>query len=226
MEYLRGESLAERINTGGALSPEDVATVVDHVARALTEAHARGIVHRDVKPENIILVEDGEHGFSAKLIDFGLAKPQKESAGTVAAGTPNYMSPEHLHGAPPSPALDIWGLAATAFCAMTNQTPFDGDTLADVFKVVCNDPLPIPSNVNPRVPPGFDDWFARACSRIPAGRFQTATDLSAALSEICRGHTHARSDAVPRATDADDLRTRILEDTMLLPGSKSARGEG
>jgi serine/threonine-protein kinase len=195
-----------------------VLACIDHVARALGEAHGHDIVHRDVKPENILCIEDIERsfGFSAKLIDFGLANV---SAGNgrpeigPTAGTPSYMSPEYLRAdVGPTPALDLWGVAATAFVAMTGIVPFDGATLHDVYRRVCMEPPPVPSRVAPHVPPGFDAWFARACSHDPDARFRTAAELAAALASACeRGATASRPDELggvsSMATEPDSART-------------------
>ncbi len=188
MEWLGGESLWERLQRSGPLPLDEVVVVLEQVAGALEDAHARGIVHRDVKPENILLVDDEEHaaGWSAKLVDFGLAKPDWAKASkALSAGTPAYMSPEHLLGeAAANPALDAWGLAATAFVAVTGEIPFDAPTLADVIRRVCEEPPPVPSRVS-RVPAGFDAWFARACARAPAARFGGPKELAAALAATC-----------------------------------------
>jgi serine/threonine-protein kinase len=168
--------------------------LVQQAARALAEAHAHGIIHRDVKPENILLVDDTERvPFSVKLIDFGLANPGQsprknvEGEAPLVAGTPSYMSPEYLRGeAAPNPLLDLWGLAATAYAAMTGQVAFDGPSLHAVFKQVCLDPLPVPSAKNDAVPTAFDAWFLRACARDPKSRYQTAAELSAALTSAMK----------------------------------------
>jgi len=188
MEYVAGESLWSRIERKGALPVDVVATIVEQTARALGEAHARGIVHRDVKPENILLADDPErppHGLSAKIIDFGLANfaTPLSGIGNAAsnAGTPAYMSPECLAGAPPSPALDLWGLAATAFAALTGHVAFDGETLQDTVNRVCTGPLPVPSSLRRDLPRAIDRWFERACAREPSRRFATAAELANAL---------------------------------------------
>jgi CheY-like chemotaxis protein/tRNA A-37 threonylcarbamoyl transferase component Bud32 len=217
MEYLGGESLRDRIVRLRVLPPAEVAEVVAHVAHALGEAHASGVVHRDVKPENVLLLEehDRPHGFLAKLIDFGLANPtaqRGEGARGPTAGTPNYMSPEYLRGEiGPTPALDLWGLAVTAFVAMTGALPFEGDVLHDVYRRVCEEELPIPSRITAGVSLAFDAWFARACARDPAARFATAAELASALALACAGEGGAGAEGVPEglpgmATEPDSER--------------------
>ncbi len=191
MEYLGGESLVDRIERLGALTPSQAANVVSEVARALTEAHDRGIIHRDVKPENIVLVDDPERpgGVTAKLIDFGLARPPVtpgDAATVEIAGTPCYMSPEHLRGeAFPNALLDLWALAATGYYALTATVAFDGSTLSEIVARVCAHPLPRPTATNALLPRAVDEWFARACSRRPSARFQTAMELASAFRKAC-----------------------------------------
>jgi serine/threonine-protein kinase len=204
MEYLEGESLSEAIIERGPLSAPEVGKIICQAARALTKAHAAGIVHRDLKPDNIFLARTDEPieglTYVVKLVDFGIAKIIEEPAapgaspnpmggptreGTVI-GTPNFMAPEQLAvGGAPGPLTDLWSLGACTFAAMTGRLPFEGDVLGDIVLKVCASPMPAPSNVNPKVPPGFDAWFARACSRDPAKRFQTADELAQALAGVC-----------------------------------------
>jgi serine/threonine-protein kinase len=203
MEFLDGESLSDAIIARGTLPPREVAQIMAQAARALTKAHSVGIVHRDLKPDNIFLARSHElfEGlpYVVKLVDFGIAKlvddapidaaasplggPTRE--GTVI-GTPNFMAPEQLTvGGAPGPLTDLWSLGASTFAAMTGRLPFEGDVLGDIVLKVCATPIPIPSKINPRVPPGFDAWFARACARDPARRFQTAEELAQALAGVC-----------------------------------------
>jgi serine/threonine-protein kinase len=122
------------------------------------------------------------------------------------------MSPEYLRGEiGPTPALDLWGLAVTAFVAMTGALPFEGDVLHDVFRRVCEDALPIPSRIHAGVPPAFDAWFARACARDPAARFATGAELASTLAVVCEGQGSAASAGVPdglpgMATEPDSVR--------------------
>jgi serine/threonine protein kinase len=204
MEFLEGHSLSDAIIERGRLPAKEVGQIIGQAARALQKAHAAGIVHRDLKPDNIFLARTDEPveglPFIVKLVDFGIAKifetapangeaprpmggPTRE--GTVI-GTPNFMAPEQLAvGGAPGPLTDLWSLGACTFAAMTGRLPFEGDVLGDIVLKVCAAPIPVPSNLNPDVPPGFDAWFARACSRDPAKRFQTAEELAQALGGVC-----------------------------------------
>jgi serine/threonine-protein kinase len=184
MEYLDGESLGDRIERLVRLPAEDVASAVSDVARALDEAHGRGIVHRDVKPDNVLVVEsvDRPSEWSCKLIDFGLARPAVAPRERFIAGTPVYMSPEYLRlQTQPTPALDLWALAVSAFEMITGELPFDGESASHVLETIFFSPFPVASAIEPTVPRAFDEWFARACTREPAGRFQSARELAEAL---------------------------------------------
>ena len=204
MEFLEGESLSDAILARGPLPPAEVAQIIAQAARALTKAHAAGVVHRDLKPDNIFLahVDEAVEGlpYVVKLVDFGIAKMFEEPSpnggprqalggptreGTVI-GTPNFMAPEQLAvGGAPGPLTDLWSLGACTFAAMAARLPFEGDVLGDIVLKVCAAPLPIPSRIAPDVPAGFDAWFARACARDPATRFQTPDELAQALAGVC-----------------------------------------
>jgi serine/threonine-protein kinase len=204
MEFLEGEALSDAIIERGPLAEREVAQIIGQAARALAKAHAAGIVHRDLKPDNIFLATSDEPveglPYVVKLVDFGIAKMFDEPAapneprrsmggptreGTVI-GTPNFMAPEQLAvGGAPGPLTDLWSLGACTFAARTGRLPFVGDVLGDIVLKVCAAPIPAPSKINPDVPPGFDAWFARACSRDPAKRFQSADELAQALAGVC-----------------------------------------
>jgi len=186
MEYLDGESLHARIGRLGRLPAEEVIASICDVARALGDAHARGIVHRDVKPENIIRLEEPERvqGFSCKLIDFGLARAgQPTDKERHIAGTPFYMSPEYLRrDVAPNPALDLWALAVSTFEALTGTLPFAGESPAHILEKIYFEPHPRASKIFPDIPAAFDQWFARACSKEPKDRFATANELANELA--------------------------------------------
>ncbi|MEO7109497.1 MAG: serine/threonine-protein kinase [Polyangiaceae bacterium] len=212
MEYLEGESLSDLLIRKGPLAPKEVASIIRQAARALEKAHNAGIVHRDLKPDNIFLATNVEEGGSegsdyvVKLVDFGIAKifmeplttePSQSPMGGptqdgAVIGTPNFMSPEQLTiGGAPGRLTDLWSLGACTFAAMLARIPFEGEVLGDIVLKVCAAPLPVPSKLNPDVPMGFDAWFAKACSRDPKKRFQTAKELSDALDNVC-GVTRGR----------------------------------
>ena len=228
MEFLAGDALWDRVERDGPLTPELTSVLVSQVAAALDEAHTHGIIHRDVKPENIVLIDDPSASgpFQAKLVDFGLAHPNwKESEGVSVAGTPMYMTPEHLCGeVPPSPALDIWGLAVTAYMAMTGVRAYAGTSISEIVKAVCAPP-PVPSHVQPRIPPAVDAWFARACASEPSERFPTALALAAGFAGAWRDdgiapvrHRLVKAAGTMAPTEPDSSRAASAVAAGKLPG--------
>jgi len=217
MEYLEGASLIHHIQEKGPLSFGETLALITQAAHALEQLHSFGTIHRDVKPDNILLVADPDTSntrrpYIAKVIDFGVAKivaAQQEEEGAnalctqngIVIGTPNYMPPEQLQGlADAGVSSDLWALAACAFTAITGRIPFEGATLADVVKRVCKDSLPVPSKINSSVPVEFDAWFARACTRDPSKRFQSAREMARALVEAHADHADASLDMTPSLT--------------------------
>jgi len=197
MDYLEGESLESALQRRGTLPLPEVIEIVNQAALALQAAHDAGVIHRDLKPDNIFLALDSEAqglGYTVKIVDFGIAKIVHEQVAQVATtqagallGTPFYMSPEALAGfAPVSPLSDVWALGACAFSALCGTIPFPGAALGDVVLRVCSAPLPVPTEHNPALPKAVDAWFARACARQPARRFQSAKALAEALRAVRR----------------------------------------
>ena len=235
MEYLEGSSLLERVQSKGPLSFADTVTLVAQAAHALEEAHGLGIIHRDVKPDNLLLVADpdaekGAGGLVAKLIDFGVVKmlarqgsvppATMATAAGLVVGTPNFMPPEQLERAnEPNIAADLWALATCAFTAITGRIPFEGGTMGEVLRAVCQSPVPVPSKVNGNVPPEFDAWFARACHRNPTARFRSARELASALAAAHAAWADATLEMTPSLTSfvnsmptvARSLQPRVLE---------------
>lgn len=186
MEYLDGETIGKRITRLGRLPANEVVTVVDHVARALGEAHGKRIIHRDVKPDNVVAVEEDDGGVTCKLIDFGLARPTPANGGAreaLIAGTPVYMSPEYLRReTAPNPALDLWALAVSTFEMLTGHLPFEGESAPHVLEAIFFSPFPRASALVSGIPESFDRWFAIACAREPAQRFASAAELAQSLA--------------------------------------------
>jgi serine/threonine-protein kinase len=205
MELLEGESLARRIERTRGISPLETASIVTQVSRAIAKAHETGIVHRDLKPDNIFVVHNDEEEV-AKVLDFGIAKAQRSLDATTGSntrtgailGTPYYMSPEQAEGNRyVDHRTDLWALGVIAFECLLGRRPFDSDALGSLLLAICTRPVPVPSS-HGRVPRGFDAWFARACSRDPQARFQSARELAAELRRVC-GVTNRDSQDVPAA---------------------------
>ncbi len=194
MERLEGEDLADRLTRVGRLGVPETVEIVTQVASALAAAHAKGVVHRDVKPANIFLCSTAGEGVHAKVLDFGLAKiaaaPGKLTVTGALMGTPAYMSAEQLRGAKQvDHRSDLWSLAVVAYRALTGKRPFAGETFAAVAMSVYGKPAPRPSTLRPGLPPAFDDWFACAVQIDPAQRFASADALANALHNATRGAT-------------------------------------
>jgi serine/threonine protein kinase len=191
MELLDGEPLSTRLAARGRLPADEVLALMIQVGRATTKAHEAGVVHRDLKPDNIYLTP-GEHGDLAKVLDFGIAKRSAELAlgATTSSGallgTPFYMSPEQLIDATLADARsDLWSLAVITYECLLGRRPFAGDSMAELAVAVLAEPVPIPSR-HGVVPIGFDGWFARATQREPDARFQGAAEMTAALAQCLR----------------------------------------
>jgi serine/threonine-protein kinase len=193
MELLKGESLANRLTRLGRIDAGTIASIYVQVGKAVTKAHESGLVHRDLKPDNIFLVTD-EDGDVAKIIDFGIAKRTSIVPGQLSAlqtqtgamlGTPYYMSPEQASGSKSiDHRTDIWSLGIIAFECITGSRPYVADSLGALVLAICTGEAPVPSRAA-RVPPGFDEWFARCAARTPADRFQSAKEATTALWNVC-----------------------------------------
>ena len=187
MELLEGEDLRTRLGRLGTISVEETASIIAQIARGLTKAHAAGIVHRDIKPDNIFLTDhDGE--LFVKLLDFGIAKHAAQESelgmtGTGAmVGTPHYMSPEQILSARRVDARsDLWSLGVVAYRALTSQVPFQGETLGAVCIAIERGAFVPPSQRRPGLPPSLDPWFHRAFAREVDHRFQTAKEMAEAF---------------------------------------------
>ncbi|MCA9600209.1 MAG: serine/threonine protein kinase [Myxococcales bacterium] len=208
MELLEGETLAERLRRIKRLSPAETSRIITHVARAISRAHEGGVVHRDLKPENVFLVanEDAE---IAKVLDFGVAKVESATLGPGGTrtrtgsllGTPFYMSPEQAQGNKEVDyRTDLWALGVIAFECLTGKRPFESDGLGDLVLSICVRPMPTPSEVGP-VPAGFDEWFARACSREPTNRYQSAREMAEALRDMVSDETREMQITVSEEDD-------------------------
>ena len=198
MEFVEGETLGERLDREGQLALSDVAVIVTQTAKALTAAHKLGIVHRDIKPDNIFLVDTDEEELFVKLLDFGIAKDAQavqvdRLTGTRSVlGTPEYMSPEQL--LTPKAVnyrADLWAVGAVGYHMVTGQVPFASETLAGLFAAITQSTSPPPSSVQPSLPPTLDAWFVKALAREPDDRFGSAKEMAAAFEAACGSTSRA-----------------------------------
>jgi serine/threonine-protein kinase len=191
MELLDGVDLDVHLRSHGVLSLRATARLVTQIGAALTEAHGLGIVHRDVKAENIFVAGRRDQ-LRAKLIDFGIAKiptdkPGRHGTQMATMGTPAYMSPEQLSSTKDVDSrADLWSLAVVAYLALTGKTPFDGDTFLAVCLSIHQGIFDLPSHLRSELPVEVDAWLSKALHRDPGQRFQTARELSDALATIAR----------------------------------------
>ena len=187
MEYVEGNNLKEVLNQGRALTFEQIGDIIAQVAEALDFAHAKGIVHRDVKPANIILVD----GHRAKITDFGIAKIASGAANLTTTGqflgTPNYMAPEQVKGAPVDGRTDIFALGICLYECLTRKKPFGGDSLTSISYKIVHESFPPLLEINPQIPEGYEDVVAHCLAKDPAKRYQRARDMANALRAVIRG---------------------------------------
>lgn len=177
MEYVAGKSLATHLAAKGRLDWREARPLLEDVLQAVEAMHAQGLVHRDLKPGNILLDAEGR----PKVMDFGLAKGPGDAALTqegVILGTPEYMAPEQAKGDAAGPPADVYALGVIAFQALSGRLPFRGASTVATLRMHCQDPLPPLDGVSPEVA----DWVARALAKTPAERFADAGAMRRALS--------------------------------------------
>jgi serine/threonine-protein kinase len=188
MELVRGTTLATFIRDAGRLDVRATLTIGKQLCRALEVAHEEGIVHRDIKPQNLLVDPAG----FLKVMDFGIARlaERRPDAGTaltavgVVVGTPQYMAPEQLFGEPVDQRTDLWATGAVLFECVTGRLVFDSPNLGDLGVFHLQRKPPDPAALNPDVPPEFSRIILRALAHRPADRWQTAAELLRALEAV------------------------------------------
>lgn len=206
MKLLPGPSLAEVLQREQRLPPERVAILIRQIASALDEAHQHGIIHRDIKPGNVLLDSRG----SAILTDFGIAKSLDAPSLTessVIVGTPDYIAPEQINprlapGGKIDHRADLYSLGAMIYRMLTGRRPFDGPSQT-VLLAHLQDPPPPPSEVLPSLPPSIDAVIAQAMAKRPEERYSTATELAQALSDSLGDSTEVGVVFPPAAIRSD-----------------------
>jgi serine/threonine-protein kinase len=185
-EYLEGKELAEYLSEMGKLPVGPAVKIVRQICKALEAAHAKNVVHRDMKPENVFLTGDLTHPV-AKVIDFGISK-HGDKPGTALTktgmimGTPSYMAPEQARGERVDHRADIYAVGSILYCALTGQRPFDrGDPTATLTAVLTEDP-PRPRSLEPTIPEPLEMIIQRAMSKMPEDRHDSMLELDADLA--------------------------------------------
>ena len=225
MEYLPGRSLKAVVREHGALSPSDATDIVVQILLAVRFAHRRGIIHRDIKPHNVILDEEGR----AKVTDFGIARAGASDMTLTGSimGTAQYLSPEQAQGHAVSETSDLYAVGVVLYELLTGRVPFEGESAVTIaLKQVSVEPT-LPSQRNPEVTPALDAVVMRSLAKDPLARFASADEFIAALQQAREGiapapappstesrpHRGAAALLVPplpprRRTPADDARRR------------------
>jgi WD40 repeat protein/serine/threonine protein kinase len=181
MPYVAGESLQSRLDRTGPLDVTEVARIGYEAASGLAAAHARGVIHRDIKPGNLLLEGEEAH---VKITDFGLARAVNDVGLTqqgVVAGTPEYMAPEQARGEKVDHRADLFSLGSVLYACCTGGPPFRGETPLAVLRRVTDEAPPPIRNLEPRVPAWLDIVVARLLAKDPAQRFQTAAEVATLL---------------------------------------------
>lgn len=184
MELITGGTLRELLNERGPMPPHAAAAVMRGMLTGLSVAHSKGMIHRDIKPDNVLI--DSDH--RVKLADFGLVRAAAEASHSSEqiVGTVSYLSPEQVDGSPMTPASDVYSAGILLFELLTGRTPFSGETpLAHAYARIHAD-VPAPSQFIDGVPKLFDELVATATARQPADRFRDAQEFLTALDDVAQ----------------------------------------
>ncbi|SDY23860.1 serine/threonine protein kinase [Modestobacter sp. DSM 44400] len=201
MEYVEGETLRDVLRREGRLSPERAMSLTADICAALDFSHRNGIVHRDVKPGNVMITPQG----TVKVMDFGIARAVSDSAATMTStaaviGTAQYLSPEQARGEGVDARSDVYSAGCLLYELGTGTPPFTGDSpVAVAYQHVREDPR-TPSTINPAIPPELDAILLKAMSKNPANRYQSAADMR---SDLMRAVAGQQVEATPVMSDAE-----------------------
>lgn len=192
MELLQGEDLGKRLQRTQRLGLSETMLLVAQACRGLGKAHAASVIHRDIKPENLFLTTEDDE-FLVKLLDFGVAKAtggmdgaSQTDTGQIV-GTPLYMSPEQLLGRFIDARCDLYSLATVAYRCLTGRLPFTAKHVGELLLAISSKTPPVPSAIDPSLPPALDAWFASMFAKDPSARCcQTVGEFAATFEAACR----------------------------------------
>jgi eukaryotic-like serine/threonine-protein kinase len=216
MEVIEGRSLKEMILTRGALPIAQSIVFAKQLLEALRFAHRHGIIHRDIKPHNVLVSTDERakrHEARLKVTDFGIARhgaSQMTEAGSIM-GTAQYLSPEQARGAPVTAASDLYSAGVVLYEMLTGKVPFNGDSAIEIAMKHVNDAPKPPSQLRPEIPPELDKIVLRSLSKAPEDRYQTAEDFIEDLERVEAG--------LPISRETSDAATALLATVPLTSGT-------
>ena len=226
MEFIEGRTLAEFMATGRRPTPVQAAEIAQKICAAIAAAHAQGVIHRDIKPGNVMITREGV----IKVMDFGIARvlgPETAPQTSAVLGTASYLSPEQAQGGPVDARTDIYSLGAVLYELLTGRPPFTGDTPVAVAYKQVNETPAVPSSLNPDVPARLDAVVMKALSKNPSNRYQTADEFSADLARVIAGQEVEATPLMPAGGgDATQVISRPSSQTAVLPPPEEPKGSG
>ena len=226
MEYVEGTTLRELLQSGRRLLPERALEIVAGVLQALEYSHRNGIIHRDIKPGNVMLTRSGH----VKVMDFGIARAVADMGATMTAtaaviGTAQYLSPEQAKGEHVDARSDIYSTGCLLYELLVGRPPFVGDSPVSVaYQHVREDPLP-PSQFDPEVPPEIDAIVLKALAKNPENRYQSADEMRADIDRALDGRPVA-APAVMMASGSGGAATQVMQPTAVIPGGSGTGAYG
>lgn len=215
MEFVDGINLKQYLKKKGALSWKEVLHFSTQIAKALSHAHSKGIIHMDIKPQNIILPRDG----TVKIADFGIAHLVEESGDSMedpdeALGSIHYISPEQARGEAVDGRTDIYSLGVVMYEMLTGRIPFDGESVAEVAVKHFTVSPEAPTGLNPEIPPELEEITLKAMQPNPGDRYPAAEEMLADLEDFRKGQTAAIGVVVKRALAAEAVRREPRRDEI------------
>lgn len=183
MEYVEGMDLKRRLSTTGPLPPAEAVAIARQICAGLQAAHARGLVHRDLKPQNILLTREGQ----AKIADFGLARAASATGLSVTGtlvGSAHYFSPEQARGEPATEVSDLYSIGVILYEMLTGRLPFEADNVWAMVRMHAEQQAPSPRQYAPHIPPPLAALVLRALEKSPARRYASAAELAEALEGV------------------------------------------
>ena len=218
MEFIDGESLLSLLRRHGKLDLDTALKITDDVLQGLAYAHDRGVIHRDVKPANILVTVDGQ----AKIADFGVARSVRASLSLRTQegqilGTPHYMAPEHVAGRGVDSRADLFSVGVVLFEMLSGRKPFGADNIMDTLYNVVNQPTPSLRSFAPEIPPWAESFVEKMLDKAPGGRFVSASAASRELRRLLSGHRSVVDSPMEMTMSVPVLRATTPEETPTTP---------